>query len=101
MIFYIHNILSLKIHLVIGHARLKRRIKNTRHTKEKMIAIKKPDKFYVAELSAYLNHYQETTLLIRNNLYHLETTYQDAPSHGESYGSFENNQLKCILASIK
>ncbi|HGI8165981.1 TPA: GNAT family N-acetyltransferase [Legionella pneumophila] len=63
-----------------------------------MIAIKKLDELHVDELSSYLNHYQETTMFIRNNLYHSGITYQDAPFHGEYYGSFENKQLNGVLA---
>lgn len=62
-----------------------------------MIAIKKLDELHIDELSSYLNHYQETTMFIRNNLYHSGITYQDAPFHGEYYGSFTNNQLNGIL----
>ncbi|WP_454783337.1 GNAT family N-acetyltransferase [Legionella sp. WA2022007384] len=50
------------------------------------------------ELSSYLNHYQETTMFIRNNLYHSGITYQNKPFHGDYYGSFEGNQLKGVLA---
>ncbi|MCW8410138.1 N-acetyltransferase [Legionella sp. PATHC035] len=63
-----------------------------------MIAIKRLDDLYVNELSSYLNHYQETTMFIRNNLYHSGIAYHDAPFHGEYYGSFENNQLNGVLA---
>lgn len=63
-----------------------------------MIAIKKLDELYIDELSSYLNQYQETTMFIRNNLYHSGIAYQDAPFHGEYYGSFTNNQLNGVLA---
>lgn len=54
-----------------------------------MIAIKRLDELHIDELSSYLNHYQEITMFMRNNLYHSGITYQDAPFHGEYYGSFE------------
>ncbi|KTD41817.1 GNAT family N-acetyltransferase [Legionella parisiensis] len=63
-----------------------------------MIAIKKLDELHTDELSSYLNHYQETTMFIRNNLYHSGITYHDEPFHGEYYGSFENKQLNGVLA---
>lgn len=63
-----------------------------------MIAIKRLDQLHIDELSSYLNHYQETTMFIRNNLYHSGITYQDAPFHGEYYGSFENNKINGVLA---
>lgn len=63
-----------------------------------MIVIKKLDGLHIDELSSYLNHYQETTMFIRNNLYHSGITYQDAPFHGEYYGSFENNKINGVLA---
>lgn len=63
-----------------------------------MIAIKKLEELHMDELSSYLNHYQETTMFIRNNLYHSGLTYQDAPFHGEYYGTFENNRLNGVLA---
>ncbi|KTD69854.1 GNAT family acetyltransferase [Legionella santicrucis] len=63
-----------------------------------MIVIKKLDELHINELSSYLNHYQETTMFIRNNLYHSGITYQDAPFHGEYYGSFENNKINGVLA---
>lgn len=67
-------------------------------TEEEMITIKKLDELHIDELSSYLNHYQETTMFIRNNLYYSGITYQDEPFHGEYYGSFENNQLNGVLA---
>jgi len=63
-----------------------------------MIEIKKLDQSHIEELSSYLNHYQETTMFMRNNLYYSGITYQDAPFHGEYYGSFENTQLNGVLA---
>ncbi|KTC66376.1 GNAT family acetyltransferase (plasmid) [Legionella adelaidensis] len=63
-----------------------------------MIVIKKLSELHVDELALYLNHYQETTMFIRNNLCHSGITYQDGPFHGEYYGSFENNQLNGVLA---
>lgn len=62
-----------------------------------MIEIKKLDELHIDELSSYLNHYQETTMFIRNNLYYSGITYQNAPFHGEYYGSFEHNQLNGVL----
>ncbi|CAM2882289.1 GNAT family acetyltransferase [Legionella steigerwaltii] len=70
---------------------------NTYHTEKKMIAIKKLEELHIDELSSYLNHYQETTMFIRNNLYHSGITYQDVPFHGEYYGSYENNKLNGVL----
>ncbi|KTD10618.1 GNAT family acetyltransferase [Legionella gratiana] len=63
-----------------------------------MIVIKKLEELHMDELSFYLNHYQETTMFIRNNLYHSGITYQDAPFHGEYYGSFNHSQLNGVLA---
>ncbi|HAT8742754.1 TPA: GNAT family N-acetyltransferase [Legionella pneumophila] len=63
-----------------------------------MVVIKKLDELHIDELSSYLNHYQETTMFIRNNLYHSGITYQDAPFHGDYYGSFKNNKLNGVLA---
>lgn len=63
-----------------------------------MIVIKKLSELHVDELSSYLNHYQETSMFIRNNLYHSGITCHHGPFHGEYYGSFENNQLNGVLA---
>ncbi|KTC82722.1 GNAT family N-acetyltransferase [Legionella cincinnatiensis] len=62
-----------------------------------MIEIKKLNELHRDELSSYLNNYQETTMFIRNNLYYSGITYQDAPFHGEYYGSFEDHQLNGVL----
>ena len=62
-----------------------------------MIVIKKPVESDVAALSSWLNQYQETTMFIRNNLYHSGISYQDAPFHGDYFCAFENKQLTCVL----
>ncbi|KTD37356.1 GNAT family acetyltransferase [Legionella moravica] len=63
-----------------------------------MIEIKKLDESHIYELSSYLNHYQETTMFIRNNLYHSGISFQNTPFHGDYYGSFENNKINGVLA---
>lgn len=62
-----------------------------------MIVIKKPAESDVETLSAWLNQHQETTMFIRNNLYHSGITWQDAPFHGDYFCAFENQQLTGVL----
>lgn len=63
-----------------------------------MTEIIKLNELHIDELSSWLNNYQETTMFIRNNLYHSGIIFQNAPFHGEYYGAYKDGQLNGVLA---